>query len=195
MLPTPLADTYLWSDGSSSPTLPVFQSGIYMVSVTANGCTAEDQVDISFNPLPIFSLGADTSICTGQSLSFDLSATGDQFLWQDGSTNANYLVDQGGLFWLQIQSDGCAFTDSILVQAFETPQVELGEDQSLCEGETALLDAQSALASSYLWSDGSSAPHPKRITKRELFRSWSMPTDVQRRIRSSSTSMRCQSFR
>ena len=39
--------TYLWSDGSTSPTLQVTQNGTYSVTVTdANGCTETQTYEV-----------------------------------------------------------------------------------------------------------------------------------------------------
>ena len=150
--------TYVWSDGTTSPSIEITQSGLYAVSISSNGCISEDQVTINFQALPIFSLGPDTSICSGQSLDFDLSTNGDQFLWQDGSTNGAYQTDEAGVIWLEIIKNNCAFRDSINIQVVEAPQVDLGQSQRLCDGEISLLDATNLLADTYLWSDGSSSP-------------------------------------
>ena len=149
---------YLWQDGSTSPTLTANQSGSFSVAVTANGCSGQDQITLTFNPLPQFSLGSDTSLCSGQSLNFDLSDVGDNFIWQDGSTSPEYTVQQGGSFSVQVEKAGCSATDSIQVQLFNTPTIDLGPDQSLCEGQTITLDADINEPAQYLWQDGSTSP-------------------------------------
>lgn len=44
--------TYLWSDGSTSPTLTVTKEGFYTVTTTLNGCTASDEINIDYKPDP-----------------------------------------------------------------------------------------------------------------------------------------------
>ncbi|NET32486.1 MAG: gliding motility-associated C-terminal domain-containing protein [Cyanothece sp. SIO1E1] len=149
---------YLWQDGANTSDLAATQSGTFSVQVTANGCTGQDEINLTFNPLPQFTLGPDTSLCSGQSLDFDLSDVGDNFLWQDGSTNVEYTIQQGGEIWVQIESAGCSATDSIQVQLFDTPNVDLGPDQSLCEGQSITLDASINEPAQYLWQDGATTP-------------------------------------
>ena len=150
---------YLWQDGSTSPTLTANQSGSFSVEVTANGCSGQDQITLTFNPLPQFSLGSDTSLCSGQSLNFDLSDVGDNFIWQDGSTSPRYTVQQGGSFSVQVENAGCcSHRFTIQVQLFNTPTIDLGPDQSLCEGQTITLDADINEPAQYLWQDGSTSP-------------------------------------
>lgn len=152
----PLANaTYRWQDGSTQSTFTVDQAGSYSLSATVEGCTRQDEVMVMFTPLPQFSLGPDTSLCSGESLSFDFSNLGDSFTWQDGTTTPSYSVDQAGQYSLAITSNGCSATDELTVSFFETPNVDLGPDLSLCEGETTTLNAQATPTSSYNWQDGS----------------------------------------
>ncbi len=153
-----LPAAYQWQDGSGQPTLTLNQSGIYSVTVTAGACTGQDEVAVAFNPAPEFSLGPDTSLCTGETWLFDLSGTGDTYRWQDGASTSIYNVGHPGQYWVEITKNGCVFADTLQIEFFETPVVDLGPDQSLCDGETAVLDAGSSQSVSYQWQDGSVQP-------------------------------------
>ncbi|WP_170110395.1 gliding motility-associated C-terminal domain-containing protein [Flavilitoribacter nigricans] len=153
--PTGAGNTYRWQDGSTTSFLTVEQSGSYAVSVTANGCTGQDEISLTFTPLPQFSLGPDTSLCSGETLAFDFSGVGDTYRWQDNSDAPAYTIDQTGQYTLAITSNGCAATDEINVNFFETPTVDLGPDLALCEGETTTLNAPMAAGNTYRWQDGS----------------------------------------
>ena len=150
--------SYLWQDGSVDPILVVDQSGNYSVMVTENGCTGQDQVTITFNPIPVFSLGPDTSLCSGETLSLDFSGIGDSYSWQDDSTNPTFNIEQSGQLWLIITNNGCQFTDTLEVDFFQTPSVDLGSNQDLCEGESITLDATAGPTATYTWQDGSAGP-------------------------------------
>ena len=54
--------------------------------------------------------------------------------------------------------DPTVFADTLEVAFFETPQVNLGGNQSLCDGESLTLDASTGQPATYLWQDGSSQP-------------------------------------
>ena len=149
---------YLWQDGSMQPTLLVSQSGTYAVTVTANGCEGTGQAIVTFNPLPEFSLGPDTSLCSGQSLAFNFAGLADAYLWQDGSTTASYSLSQGGQFWLLASAGSCTFSDTLNVTIQESPAVSLGEDRTLCEGEEALIEASIGENDGFFWQDGSTVP-------------------------------------
>ena len=147
--------TYTWQDGSTQPEFTVNQAGAYTLSVTAQGCTGQDEVMVSFTPLPTFSLGPDTSLCSGETLDFDFSNPGDNYTWQDGTATATYSINQAGQYSLAITNDGCTASDEITVSFFATPAVDLGPDQSFCEGETTTLNAQNSATATYSWQDGS----------------------------------------
>ncbi|MBV6440508.1 MAG: hypothetical protein EPGJADBJ_02178 [Saprospiraceae bacterium] len=83
--------------------------------LVANGLCPADTATVSVNvlPLPLFSLGADTAFCAGETLT--LTAPGAA-LWHDGTSAATYAVDQSGLFWAEIADlNGCRWRDSISV--------------------------------------------------------------------------------
>ncbi len=148
-------NTYLWNDGSTNPQFQVSQAGQYKVSITNESCTVEDSIQFIFNPIPQFSLGADTSFCDGNSLLLNLAGQGDFYLWQDGSTADNFTIDQAGIYWLDIAKDGCSFRDSIQVAIRTLPIVDIGNDATLCESESLTLTAQQAGPATYFWQDGS----------------------------------------
>ncbi len=150
----PTADSYLWQDGSVAATLEVQQTGFYTLSVSVDGCSATDEVFIDFIEPPQFSLGQDSSICSGDVLSFDFGAIGDGFLWQDGSTSAQYSISEAGDYELTIEKSGCTATAGVRISLKPLPEVNLGPDQTLCEGEVLLLET-TGLADSYNWQDGS----------------------------------------
>ena len=98
-------------------------------------------------------LGNDTTLCQGQNLTLDATTVGATYLWQDNSTNPTFNVTQQGTYWVEISNNNCTTTDSIIVgSAF--PTANLGNDTTLCQGDTLHLDVTIANAS-YLWQDNS----------------------------------------
>ena len=63
-------------------------------------------------------------------------------------------VNATGTYSVVANIGGCDVSDEINV-TFDNLEVNLPNDQLLCEGETFLLDASSMFATEYLWSDGS----------------------------------------
>lgn len=147
---------YLWQDGSTSPTYTVASAGSYAVTVT-NAC-GEDTGELTITytaPLSV-SLDQEYNACEGDEVTLDVSNPSAAYLWQDGSTNPNFLVKEGGAYAVTVTNDCQVLTASTVVNFIELPVASLGDDVALCEGETLALDVTQNGAS-YLWQDGSSS--------------------------------------
>lgn len=149
--------SYLWSTGATTAQLQPTVSGLYGVTVSVAGCSAQDQVQVTFNPLPQVDIGADQSICPGASASFSALTAGASYLWHDGSTGATYATGSAGPVSVTVTVNGCSATDAAQVIALPAPIAALGNDTTLCAGATYTLSAQQAGAT-YAWSTGSTAP-------------------------------------
>jgi gliding motility-associated-like protein len=155
---------YTWQDNSNGYAYTVTSAGTYSVKVTNQfNCTASDTINIRYSPVPLFTLGDDTVLCNGQTLllqpifSNGFSYT-YKYLWSDGSTvSPNLKISVPGQYWLQVSLNGCAGSDSIMVAYKSSPALNFGNDTTLCNGETLLLNATNNNAS-YLWQDGSTSP-------------------------------------
>jgi gliding motility-associated-like protein len=148
--------SYTWQDESSDSTYLVTEAGTYWVQVTSdNGCASADEISVSFFPPFDIDIGNDTIVCEGDTLILDPGDGFLDFLWQDGSTNQTYEVSETGIYILIVTNmDGCQGVDSAYVEVDETPTiVDLGNDTTLCGGETYLIDPGSY--NEYLWQDGS----------------------------------------
>ncbi len=144
--------TYLWSTGATSPMLLVTEAGTYSVEVGLQGCSFQDAVDVGMVTLNAIDLGNDQPLCTDATLLLsivtDPSAT---ILWDDGSTATTRLVDEGGQYWARATVAHCSASDTILITDVAVPVVQLGNDTSICAGQTLVLDAEWPGAS-YLWN-------------------------------------------
>jgi hypothetical protein len=70
---------YLWSTGSSLPSISVSPSSTqtYLLTVTdSKGCTKTDEITITVNSLPDANAGADQQICRGESIILNAAASG-----------------------------------------------------------------------------------------------------------------------
>lgn len=146
--------SYLWQDNSSNPTFLVSQPGTYIVEASIGGCMTTDSITVAYNLPQSVVLGNDTTLCLGASLQLDATTPNATYLWQDNSTNPTLQVTQQGSYWVQITTDNCTSSDTILVDFSPTHTVQIGNDTILCNGETLLLDATASMAT-YLWQDNS----------------------------------------
>ncbi|SOD93723.1 gliding motility-associated C-terminal domain-containing protein [Spirosoma fluviale] len=128
---TPGASYYRWNDGSTKPTLLVTRPGKYSVTAVTNCKTLQDSITVNY--ALDFDLGADTTICNGQTLTLNVpTAAGATYRWQDGSRQNTLTVRAEGRYDIQVTQAGCVATDSIYVRYIRPPQLDLGPDQSLC---------------------------------------------------------------
>lgn len=148
--------TYLWQDNSTGSTYTATQSGIYSVEVS-NGCgTSSDSIEILLETLPDIDLGNDTTICENATFTLTPSSASGNYLWQDGSTLSSYTVTQPGVYWVQVSNTCGTDVDSISILFTPLPDFDLGNDTSICNGESILLGVN--LSQNVLWQDGSYAP-------------------------------------
>ena len=151
---TTTAATYSWQDGSTNPTFNAVTSGSYWVEVNLNGCSSSDTINVQYSTSPVVNLGNDTTLCQGETILLDATTTGASYLWQDNSTANTYNVNSGGTYWVEVSTNGCTSSDTVIVQYNPTPIVDLGNDTTLCGVTSFLLDANYP-TSTYLWQDGS----------------------------------------
>ena len=102
-------------------------------------------------------LGSDIALCEGESLVLDATTAGATYLWQDNSTDPTLTVTQSGTYWSQVTQGGVTVSDTIVVTFDPLPEVDLGDDITICEDDSLKLDVTNANAS-YLWQDGSTSP-------------------------------------
>ena len=129
--------------------------GLFMVFRNADG-TAEGKDefgnDIYLNLLTI----PPSSSFAGINATIQ-SSPYDAILWSTGETTPTITVSQPGEYSvIAFGIAGCNATDTIQVTTAPLPNVNLGVNQILCDGESTTLDAGSGF-SSYLWSNGATS--------------------------------------
>ncbi|MES2560450.1 MAG: gliding motility-associated C-terminal domain-containing protein [Bacteroidota bacterium] len=153
----PTADTYLWQDGSSANTFQVTLAGTYWVKIKRSVCNASDTIVIGQLPVPIVNIGADKQLCKETSLLLTAQNDGSVYLWNNDSTSQTITVNAPGIFWVAVSNSNlCTTTDSIVLDTFTSPVVDLGKDTFTCRDSYYLLNAGVGFVS-YTWSTGSTA--------------------------------------
>jgi gliding motility-associated-like protein len=112
---------------------------------------------LSLNPFApsIFSLGADSSLCEGQSLTLTAPTWLNTLQWSTGSTARSIMVNSSGTYRLTgLDTNACVSADTmVLMNVYINPVLELGASGSICAAPDYRLDA--GIHSTYLWNDGS----------------------------------------
>lgn len=115
----------------------------------------------SFNNSPgyIFGFPIDTTMCSGNELKIGTenfnTDENSTFLWQNGSTSPDFYVTYQDSLWVTVNyAFNCSYTDTILIRRSPSPELNLGDDRIICEGDSISIVSSSDNLS-YLWSDNS----------------------------------------
>ncbi len=130
---------FLWSDGSTEPTLEVTGTGIYSVQIGPPGCQVVDTMEVQFINIQA-NLGPDQLICEGNSLLLDPSPWDGIYTWQDGSSSSTLLVESGGIYWVELNVNDCISRDTIVITQQNLPTLEVEGRTSLCSEDEKILE-------------------------------------------------------
>lgn len=136
-------------------------AGSYKVNFIAYYPEKTDTISqmVNINPIPIFSLGSDTSLCINQEFiltPINIIAEGS-YLWNNHATDSSFSVDTSGTYILQVTTPmGCQYTDDIHVDYMDLPFINLGNDTIIENESSVVLDAGTFGSTTYyLWDDNS----------------------------------------
>lgn len=148
---------YNWSTSEVTPTITTDTSGMYVLSVSSNGCSDSDTIDVIVNALPVFFLGIDTTICgTSYLLDANPGNTPNQtFLWQNGAVTDTLTAFATGQYNVAVTANHCTAYDTINVTINSAISVHLGADRIVCDGDSTILsDTTGSVFTTYQWSTG-----------------------------------------
>jgi len=146
------ADTYMWNTGAESATIDVISDGVYTVTLVEDACQVSDSISVSFNAYPLVDFGGpDTTICDEEEIILTVSQEGT---WQDGSLSSEYRIAQEGLYHVLLDNNGCQSRDSLYINFLPLPQLDLGQDTTICEGDAFTIQAPTGI-DDFIWEDGS----------------------------------------
>ncbi len=146
--------SYLWNTNDTTPLISVNTTNSYWAQVTVNKCSIRDTIQVNFDPVPTVNLGADSTLCQGQSIILQATNSNATYLWSNGSTNPILFVNSSGTYWVEASINNCKASDTVVIYFILNPVPSLGNDTSLCDGETLLLSGYFP-NSTYLWNDNS----------------------------------------
>ena len=79
------------------------------------------------------------------------------YTWENGLDAPQRTISEAGFYTISIDNECGSVSDALQIQTANTPTVDLGDDEVLCEGELRQLDATFDQAT-YFWQDGSTLP-------------------------------------
>ncbi|UTW62297.1 gliding motility-associated C-terminal domain-containing protein [bacterium SCSIO 12741] len=148
---------YNWSTGDTIDTVAVNYSGKFAVTVTdGNGCSSKDSTTVTVFDFAAVNLGEDTILCKGETVELSATFPNSSYKWSTGSTDTSIIVSEPGTYAITITNFCGEVSDNIQVDYITSVDVDLGEDDYFCFGESYTLTAESENASIYDWSTGES---------------------------------------
>ena len=146
---------YKWNTGDNSKEIEVNSSGNYQIIVFDDiGCADTSSMNLTIHELPIVNLGNDQEICEGESIRLNAQNDGFNYKWNTGSNSKEIDVHYSGDYQVVVFDEvGCADTSKMKLTVHPLPLVNLGKDQTICQGESVILDANN-IGFNYKWSTG-----------------------------------------
>jgi gliding motility-associated-like protein len=158
--------SYRWLDGSSDSALMVTQPGIYYLDVQdACGNTTRDSVLVNPQPAVSFAVSADRTKCNNDTLHFEAPAGFLSYSWSPGynisSTSLPGVVVNPAVdttYYIKAEkTPGCFAYDTIRVNVFHSPVIDLGPDVNFCSGDSVTFNADSGFVK-YAWNNTNGGP-------------------------------------
>ncbi|MEJ5268488.1 MAG: T9SS type A sorting domain-containing protein [Bacteroidales bacterium] len=133
-------------------TIIVDEAGEYYCIVVMDTYSIQSEIATVSISTVEFTLPEDFTACAGTNVVIDAGLYAS-YLWNNNSTEQTITVTESGQYSVTVTNEyGCTASSQTLVTILELPTVDLGEDFSICQGSSAILEAQEA--AEYLWSGG-----------------------------------------
>jgi gliding motility-associated-like protein len=142
------------SSGATTNARPDTTTKYYVTVTNQQNCTAKDSVIIAVKPNPTVNIGADTSLCTLDSLTLNAGNAGASYSWQNNQTTQTFVVKQGGVYHVTVNLNGCLAKDSVTITDLPSPVITLSPDTTICKPGAAILTASGGDVYSWFPSAG-----------------------------------------
>lgn len=153
--------TYDWDGGVTDGVAftPAATTVYTVTGTTASGCANTDDVIVTVNPLPAVDAGPDLEICEGEEITLVGSGAGmgGVYVWDGGVTDGvPFAPAASGTYTVTgTDANGCVNTDDMTVTVEAAPDVDAGDDESICEGESVVLNGSGlGFGGTYDWDGG-----------------------------------------
>jgi hypothetical protein len=144
----------VWSNGATTQSITVNQSGSFTVTVSNNGCSSTSSATIvTVNALPTVSAGNNQTVCAGTAV--NLSGSGAaSYTWNNGVNNGVAFTPASTQTYTVTgtAANGCTNTAQVTVTVNALPSVSAGNNQTICAGTPVTLSGSGA--ASYTWNNG-----------------------------------------
>ncbi|MCJ8292423.1 MAG: gliding motility-associated C-terminal domain-containing protein [Crocinitomicaceae bacterium] len=140
------------------------ETTIFEVHVAnANGCYSADSlasVIVTVDTTLLFELPADTTICTGEPITFSGPVGPYTYLWYTSTDTLGVLADlvdtplESTTYYLNISNSSCSYMDSVLVEVYGSGTLDDSLFLDFCFGATSFTIVAPDSFATYNWDNG-----------------------------------------
>ncbi|WP_127127402.1 gliding motility-associated C-terminal domain-containing protein [Pseudoflavitalea rhizosphaerae] len=108
-------ENVLWQNGAAHTSYTLSEPGMYWVQVSNQYCRYSDSLllGLTLKPAPVLKRGL--TICPGQQILLHAGTIGDNYRWQDGNTQAVYVVTAPGTYRITVTNSCGSGQDETVV--------------------------------------------------------------------------------
>jgi hypothetical protein len=158
--------SYLWSNGATTPSITVSESGVYSVTafIGTTCSVTSNTIAVTANAVPTvptISASGSTSLCQGESVVLTSSyPTGNT--WSNGATTTSITVTQSGSYTVSVANSNCSsVSQPTVVTVTQIPSsvnVVSSGPTTICAGSSVSLSLNSLSAVRYLKYECTNSP-------------------------------------
>jgi gliding motility-associated-like protein len=156
------AETEWWINGSpegnGSSWTVLDEDATVIAEVTIGACVERDTIVIDYAPVFNTGLPASLQLCNGDSTWLAANVGAPEYQWSNGDTGSGTWIYSPGTYTLVTPVQGCLYETSVAIQNVPVPVFDLGADQTICDGESLLLNTGLPTADATTWSTGTDTP-------------------------------------
>jgi len=151
-------ETTWWENGSgvgnASNWSVLNQDAIVVAEVTIGLCVERDTVVIDYAPVFDAGLPASFPLCNGDSTLVFANPGAPSYEWNSGQLASSIWISAPGTYTLTIPIQGCEYSTDMVAQNVPLPIFQLGEDPTICEGQSIEFSTGLPNADLTIWSNG-----------------------------------------
>jgi hypothetical protein len=150
--------SYLWSNGATTPSITVSESGVYSVTafIGTTCSVTSNTIAVTANAVPAvptISTSGSTSLCQGESVVLTSSySTGNT--WSNGATTPSITVTQSGSYTVSVANSNCSSVSQpkvvTVTQVPSSINIVPSGPTTICAGSSVSLSLNSLSAVRYL---------------------------------------------
>lgn len=149
-------DSVLWNNGLRSARISWQEAGFYRLRAWKGVCYDDDSFTIRTDISPTIAISGDTIFCEDGSteISLEVAPVSALFAWQDANTELSRFFDETTAIEVSASNECADVTENYNVREIFLPDLDLGVDSTLCEGDTIRLTVSQQAHLEYEWSSG-----------------------------------------